>query len=194
MCKNLALQCLIQTTNRNFGHTPKTPTDFNELSLKVKQKTGSPISQSSLKRIWGYVNYSSFPSPNTLNILSRFNDFEGWEDFLKKYDKTIPEVSSEFLNGSVVEAETLSNGDILKLHWEDEKYCELEYLSDHRFRVRESKNIKLMAGDSFTTHSMCIGLPFFAADIHRNDEKIPGYVGAKNNGITSIHIHHKRDQ
>lgn len=190
MCKNLALQSLIQTTNRNFGHTPKTPTDFNELSLMVKKKTGSSISQSSLKRIWGYVNYSNFPSPNTLNILSRFNDFEDWEDFLKRYDKSMPVVeTSEFLNGSVVEAEALSEGDILRLNWEDDKFCEIEYLSDHRFRVSESMNIKLMAGDIFTMHSICVGLPFFAADIHRGDERIPGYVGAKNNGITSIHLH-----
>lgn len=194
MCKNLALKSLILTTNKNYGHTPKTPTDFNRLSLSIQKKTGSSISQSSLKRIWGYVNYTNFPSPTTLNILSQFNGFEDWEDFLKRYDKTQPSESSEYLNGSVVDAESLKEGDMLKIAWEDDKCCDLIYLSDHRFRITASQNIKLTEGDTFTMHSACVGLPFFAADIHRGEERIPGYVGAKNNGITSILLHHKDPQ
>lgn len=189
MCKNLALQSLILATNKRFGHAPKTPADFNELSFEIKNKTGHPLSQSSLKRIWGYVNYSCFPSPNTLNILSRFNDFDDWEDFLKRYDGSLPTETSEYLNGSVVEAENLYEGDVLKIEWEDDKRLKIMYISDHRFKILDSNNIKLQPGDLFTMHSACVGLPFFAADIHRGTERIPGYVGAKNNGITSIQLH-----
>ena len=188
MCKKTGLQALVQTTNIKWGYTPKTPTEFNDLGIDIKKKTGYSISLSSLKRLWGYVDYKSFPSPNTLNILARYNDFEDWEDFLKNYDGAPTGETSEYLSNSVVDAESLNIGDVLRIEWEDEKSCELEYLSEHRFRVISSSNIKLQAEDTFIMHSVCVGLPFFAADIHRDNETIPGYVGAKNNGITKEEI------
>lgn len=191
MSKKLALQTLIQITNKNLGFTPKTPTDLNELSWTIQKKTGYTISLSSLKRLWGYVDYKSFPSPNTLNILSRFNDYDDWEDFLKSNELAPAGETSEYLSGSVVDAESLNIGDNLKINWEYDKSCELEYLGDHRFKIIESENIKLQSGDIFTMHSVCVGLPFFAAEISRGSEIIPGYVGAKNNGITSILLNSK---
>lgn len=187
MDKELELKSLIQMTNDRLGFSPKTPSELNHLSLSIKKKTGSTISLSSLKRIWGYVDYSSFPSPNTLNILSRFNDFDDWEDFLRNKDLPRPEPTSEFLAGSVVDAESLITGDVLIIDWEENKSCELEYLGGHRFVVICSRNIKLIVNDTFTLHSVCVGLPFYAADIHRNSDTIPGYIGAKN-GITAIRL------
>lgn len=186
MSKKTALQTLIHATNQSLGYTPKTPTDFNDLSLAIKKKTNYSISLSSLKRLWGYVDYKSFPSPNTLNILARYNEYEDWEDFLKSNEFSEDSQTSEFLKGSVIDAESLIPGDTVRINWELDKTCDIEYLGDHRFRITSSQNIKLKGGDTFTLHSVCVGLPFFAADIHREDEIIPGYVGAKNNGITSI--------
>lgn len=188
MSKERSLQALLLTTNLNIGYTPKTPTDFNALSISIKKKTGQTISLSSLKRLWGYVDYECFPSPNTLNILARFNDFDDWEAFLMSHENVNTGESSEYLSDSVVDAESLNPGDRLIINWEQEKSCELSYLGDHRFRVNYSNNIKLTPEDTFTMHSVCVGLPFFAADIHRGGDKIPGYVGAKSNGVSTIQL------
>lgn len=189
MCDKTDLKALVQTTNQTLGFIPRTPSDFNELCYDIKRKTGYSISLSSLKRLWGYVEYKSSPSPNTLNILARYNDFNDWEDFMNNHDLSDQTETSGFIDGSVVDSESLDTGDILLLRWENNKTCELEYLGEHRYHVLSSCNIKLLADDILTIHSMCVGLPFFAADILRGESVIPGYVGAKNTGIGSIQFH-----
>lgn len=179
---------MIELTNKNLRFTPGTPSDFNEVSSLIQKKVGHSISLSSLKRLWGYVDYKSFPSPNTLNILCRFNGFYDWADYLQRFELPEQEESSEFIGNTVVDADSLNRGDILLVYWEQDKSCELEYLSDHRFLVVSSYNIKLIADDTFTMHSVCVGLPFYAACIHRGDMLIPGYVGAKASGVSSISI------
>ncbi len=186
MEKNIALQNLVNITNYNIGFTPRTPTDFSILFMLIKKKTNSSISISSLKRIWGYVDYRSFPSPNTLNILSRFNEYYDWATFLKENDILTENDVSEYLADSLIYADSLTPGDVLAISWYKDKACTLEYLSEHRFKVLDSSNIKLLADDEVTLHSICVGLPICVSDIVRGDTVIPGYIGAKNNGILKI--------
>lgn len=58
--------------------------DFENLSDKIFDKTGVRLSVSTLKRIWGRVNYNSSPSLSTLNTLARFLDYGNWRDFEQK--------------------------------------------------------------------------------------------------------------
>lgn len=62
------------------GHTWSNQ-DFLELSDKVFDKTNVKLSPSTLKRVWGRVNYSSKPSTTTLDTLSKFSGCENWRDF-----------------------------------------------------------------------------------------------------------------
>ncbi len=55
--------------------------EFEELSERILAKTGVHLSTMTLKRIWGRVQYSSAPSTNTLNTLSRFMDYGNWRAF-----------------------------------------------------------------------------------------------------------------
>lgn len=188
MDKNSALHKLIQITNKNFGYIPKTPSDFNNLGLEIQRKTSHTISLSSLKRIWGYVDYSSFPSPNTLNILARFNDYKNWEYFLENPDSPVTDDTSEYFSSSVIATDTLDEGDVLTLLWKPSKKCVIKYISNHKFCVIESENIKLKVNDIITLYTICIGLPLFITEIKRENDVIPGYIGAKNGGITMIQI------
>jgi hypothetical protein len=56
--------------------------DFEKLSDKVQEKTGVTISISTLKRIFGRVNYNSAPSLTTLNTLTQFAGFEDWRSLV----------------------------------------------------------------------------------------------------------------
>lgn len=188
MDKNSALHKLIQITNKNFGYIPKTPSDFNNLGLEIQRKTSHTISLSSLKRIWGYVDYSSFPSPNTLNILARFNDYKNWEYFLENPDSPVTDDTSEYFSSSVIATDTLDEGDVLTLLWKPSKKCVIKYISNHKFCVIESENIKLKVNDIITLYTICVGLPLFITEIKRENDVIPGYIGAKNGGITMIQI------
>ena len=56
--------------------------DFNELSERIWESTQTKLSASTLKRLWGKVQYRSQPTTNTLNALAQFVGYEHWRDFV----------------------------------------------------------------------------------------------------------------
>lgn len=56
--------------------------DFEQLSELIWQKTQTKLSATTLKRLWGKVNYQSQPTTNTLNALAQFAGYEHWRDFV----------------------------------------------------------------------------------------------------------------
>ncbi|MDN5286630.1 MAG: hypothetical protein JWR38_2904 [Mucilaginibacter sp.] len=61
--------------------------DFEKLSEIMFSKTNARLSLSTLKRLWGKVQYNSTPTMATLNVLARVLDFEDWRAFRKKMDE-----------------------------------------------------------------------------------------------------------
>lgn len=186
MEKNLALEALVDITNSNLGYIPSTPTEFNELSRMIQQKTGRSISLSSIKRIWGYVKYEGFPSVTTLNILAQYNEFQDWDTFL--IDTAVKNGGdSGFLSESIINASDLKPGEKLLLTWGNEKNMEIECIEPMRFRVNASQNIKLKVNDTFSLHTLCVGHPVYVSDIRRDNDYIPAYIGARKGGLTTIY-------
>ncbi|WP_299163008.1 hypothetical protein [uncultured Tenacibaculum sp.] len=57
---------------------------FIELSEKIQDETKVLLSSTTLKRVWGKVNYNSAPSISTLNALAQFAGYLNWRDFKNK--------------------------------------------------------------------------------------------------------------
>ena len=55
--------------------------DFEHLSEIIFNRTGTRLSLSTLKRIWGRVAYQNFPNSATLNTLASFLGFPDWRAF-----------------------------------------------------------------------------------------------------------------
>ncbi len=55
--------------------------DFEQLGELVFEKTKISLSPSTLKRIWGRVEYHHLPSMTTLDTLAKFAGFENWRTF-----------------------------------------------------------------------------------------------------------------
>lgn len=55
--------------------------DFEKLSELILEKTSVSLSTTTLKRVWGKVQYHSIPSTTTLNTLAQFLDYESWRCF-----------------------------------------------------------------------------------------------------------------
>jgi len=75
---------LSEKVENNFQNGPiKTWTqrDFIALSESIYQKTGEHISVTTLKRVFGKVEYAGLPFTHTLNILARFAGFTHWLEF-----------------------------------------------------------------------------------------------------------------
>ena len=61
--------------------------DFEKLSELIFEKTNVRLSVSTLKRIWGKVQYNSSPTIITLNALAGFLAFDDWRAFKKQIDR-----------------------------------------------------------------------------------------------------------
>lgn len=76
-------KCLLQIEEKlGWGNSEQWHSDvFIELSETIQKSTNVLLSPTTLKRIWGKVNYNSAPSISTLNTLSEFVGYENWRDF-----------------------------------------------------------------------------------------------------------------
>ena len=57
--------------------------DFENLNELILEETGVSLSASTLRRIWGRVEYKHLPSSTTLDTLAKFAGFENWRQFQK---------------------------------------------------------------------------------------------------------------
>ena len=82
----LVQKCLQQIEERlGWGNSAKWHNDvFIELSEIIHQNTNVLLSPTTLKRVWGKINYNSAPSISTLNTLAQFAGFTNWRDFKNK--------------------------------------------------------------------------------------------------------------
>jgi len=55
--------------------------DFEILNQLIFEKTKVSLSASTLRRVWGRVEYNHLPSVTTLDTLARFAEFESWRLF-----------------------------------------------------------------------------------------------------------------
>ncbi|MCK5369118.1 MAG: hypothetical protein KAQ62_11220, partial [Cyclobacteriaceae bacterium] len=83
MDTELIRKCKIEIEKRlGWGSSVKwTNQDFELLVEDIFIKTGTNLSLTTLKRIWGKVNYQSNPSVATLNALAQYLDYVHWRDF-----------------------------------------------------------------------------------------------------------------
>ncbi len=69
--------------------------DFEYLRKQIYDKNGTYLSVATLKRLWGKIQYNSFPTATTLDTLAAFIGYENWQVFTQNQDsvKTSDEVS-----------------------------------------------------------------------------------------------------
>ena len=60
-----------------------TSADFEALQQRILDETGVSLSASTLRRIWGRVDYQHLPSTTTLNILAQFAGYTDWRQFVR---------------------------------------------------------------------------------------------------------------
>ncbi len=72
----------------NWGTSDSWHNDvFIELSEKIHQETNVLLSPTTLKRVWGRVNYNSAPNISTLNTLAQFSGYQNWRDFKNNFQE-----------------------------------------------------------------------------------------------------------
>jgi hypothetical protein len=64
--------------------------DFEILNELILEKTKVSLSESTLRRIWGRVEYNHLPSTTTLDTLSKFAGFDSWRAFTRQSKPVVP--------------------------------------------------------------------------------------------------------
>ncbi len=163
----------------------KTPADFVYLSGVIFERCGETISETTLKRIWGYIEGYDTTRFHTLSILARFVGYNDWDDFVRE-NVIDPNEQSEEIMQKCIYTKNLKAGDKIYYTWNPDRECLVEYLGDNVFKVLESKNSKVQKNDTFVTAFFIEGQPLYLDDLTRDGETYAMFVVGKNGGLKIV--------
>ena len=179
---------LLRQVEEKFGRRLSTTTDYELLSFVVEREINEMISASTLKRLWGYVSYSSTPRIATMDTLCRYLGHKDFKEFCKVL-KDSGTIVSTFFTSKTVEVSSLKIGDNLMLGWAPNRLVKLQFLGGDSFEVIAADNAKLRPGDKFEASEFILGVPLFISTIHRTDgSATPPYVAAKAEGLNVLEV------
>lgn len=181
--KNQEIDDLKKEISKIYGGRISTTNDFIELADAIKEKTGQPISDSTLKRLWGYVNYNPQPHTATLNVIAQYIGFRTFREFCNSR-----QISSAFFTCDRIEVKELAPEDLIILGWSPDREVMLKYLGNLQFTVTDGGTSKLEAGDVLEASEFLKGVPMFFGKVVRDGKELPAYVAGKAMGISKLEM------
>ena len=166
-----------------LGKEINTSKDFNFLRKRIYARLHIYVSRTTLMRVWGYVDEQVVPRRGTLDILSRFLGYNNWEEYLCNASLPKEQQSSPVMSRRLSVQNELSVRDGLRLTWQPERVCTLEYLGDLNFRVLFSKNTRLQSGDTFQCSLIIEGEPLYLDNLIQENRPPIAYVCGKKSGV-----------
>jgi len=180
---NPELENLKTQVAKVYGGRISTTNDFSELAEAIKAKTGQMVSDSTLKRIWGYVNYTPQPHTTTLNIIAQYAGYGSYREFCNSMNLS----SSFFACDKIVTAE-LTPGDKILLGWAPDREVIIEFNGGLSFTVIDGGTSKLENGDRLEADEFLKGVPMFFGKVQRGSTELPAYVAGKAMGIIKLEM------
>ena len=182
-------QVLLNTVEHKIGRKLLTSRDFDFLSKEIQHATGTQISISTLKRLWGYISTKSGYQPHlyTLNSLASFIGYKDYATFIQREQDS---ASSDFIDKPHLFSSQLMPGDIITLRWQPDRVVEIKFLGQDMFAVTRSVNSKLDAGDTFSVGCFINDYPLIITRLLHSDMPPMSYICGKDGGIRyELHCH-----
>lgn len=179
---------LRKEVEQTLGMPVRTPKDFDLLSNKIYEKTHEQINSFTLKRFYGYIDRGRC-SRATLNILCQYAGYRDWLNFArkKKEEAKASEESSEEVT-SLLTADQLQVGDLIKLTWKPDREVLVRYIGDECLTILDSKNSKLKTGEVYQCNAIVNKLPLVLKGVKDSQgNSLPAakvYVCGKKHGVT----------
>ncbi len=180
----LFIQKLREYVENAAGVKVCTPKDFEALTQKIFNETGSLLSPTTLKRLWGYLHEKEqkMPRLSTLNILSKYIGYMDFSTFCKFQDIN-GECESDFLTNNCLHTKSLLKGDKVRLMWQPDRCVTIQYIGLNMFKVMESRNSKLSTDDIFICERIIENQPLLLSNlIHENGDPV-NYICGKKGGV-----------
>ena len=166
------------------GFSMCTPKDFENLAQNVFKETGSLLSPTTLKRLWGYLREKEEQTPrlSTMNILSKYIGYVNYATFCK-FQQVQGECESDFINNNCLQAKSLLKGDKVRLMWQPDRCVTIQYIGLCMFKVLESRNSKLSQNDVFICERIIDGESLLLSNLIHNGGDPVNYICGKKNGV-----------
>ena len=161
----------------------QTPKDFEFLRERIYARLHILVSRTTLMRLWGYVDEDVKPRKSTLDILSHFLGYEDWDAYCQNSLLPKEKQSSPIMSRRLSIANELNKGERLRLTWQPDRVCDIEYLGDLQFRVTASENTRLKAGDTFECSLIIEGEPLYLDHLKQTGQQSISYVCGKLSGV-----------
>ena len=181
---------LCHLVEKQFGKTMEVHTDFVKLVKQIELQQREHISETTLERVWGYSTrgYDSV-SLRTLNVLAVYAGYNGWQTFCQ-YLQSTNSCDSELFDFEYISVDDLKPGDRLKIGWQPNRLCTIEYLGEHKFLAIECLNSKMKPGDSFTCAQFALGKVLYLYNFTVKGEapSTMSYIVGMNHGLTTLEL------
>ena len=174
-------QLLRERIEEMTGRRMVKPRDFAWLSQRVEERTRQRVSESTLRRFWGYVNEGVRASAYTKDVLARFL---GYRDFAQFSDmQGGGSAQSQVVLGDKVCCDELCEGQLLRLSWLPDRLCTVRHEGKGVFTVVDSKNTRLAKGDTFECHLLIRHEPAYLDNWRHEGNEPATYVIGKRDGV-----------
>lgn len=164
-----------------------TPKDFEFLRERIYARLHVLVSRTTLMRLWGYIEKDVTPRKGTLDILSRFLGYKDWDSFQENASLPKEQQSSPVMSRRLSVNADLHIGEKLRLTWQPDRVCDVDYLGDLSFRVIASENTRIQPGDTFQCSLIVEGEPLYLDNLRKGDASssaVPiAYVCGKKTGV-----------
>lgn len=160
-----------------------TPKDFEFLRERIYARLHILVSRTTLMRLWGYVEEDVTPRKGTLDILAQFLGYQDWDSYCQNSLLPKEQQSSPIMSRRLSVAKELTRGERLRLTWQPDRICDIEYLGDLQFRVMASENTRLKAGDTFECSLIIEGEPLYLDHLKQDAQQAISYVCGKKSGV-----------
>ncbi len=178
-----SIEQLLQEIETALKKKLTTPKDFEYLRECIYARLHVFISRTTLMRIWGYLDEGVTPRKGTLDILAQYLGYQDWDGFCKNYLLPKEQQSSPVLSRRLNVANTLRRGDKVRLTWQPDRICDIEYLGELQFRIMTSENTRLKAGDTFECSLIIEGEPLYLDNLRQKGHVPIAYVCGKQSGV-----------
>lgn len=164
----------------------KHPADFMVMVAYVHKRTRQSIGINTLKRFYNYGGESAMPRNETLNVLAQSLGYRNFTDFCNHYQPDDNAGASDIVLGTHVASKDLQPRQKVHLRWNPGRDCLIEYLGNDTFRVIESQQTKLSAGDTFQASFFALGHTALLANLIHGNNAFPLYEIGKQGGLTLV--------
>ena len=177
---------------RKFGRITS-HSGFVKLAEFIEQECKEHISITTLERIWNYsTRNADSVSVRILDIISRLTGAECWEAFCNTLKANAKKESELFASPDAINTSDLTKGTRIKIGWQPDRICEVEYIGENRFVAVYTENSSIRPGDSFSCLQIQKGRELYMDCFARSGEEVCNstnrYVVGQISGITIIEI------